>query len=201
MILSVDSIGPDGLDKSETIPLDVVAGWLGEAGESEWHPTADANFTAHFDRLGAKVLMKAEAAIPLEAPCARCLKPAAEVIRLDFLTCFVSGAAQPHNGLSACSTADEPKGGKFQDEEGTEASFDLESPDEEPFDGRTLNTDSVVCQELLVNLPLRCLCSPDCKGLCPSCGQNLNEKSCSCEQTATDPRWDALKSIRIRRKD
>ncbi|MQC48329.1 MAG: DUF177 domain-containing protein [Chloroflexi bacterium] len=41
-------------------------------------------------------------------------------------------------------------------------------------------------------LPIRALCRPDCRGLCATCGQNLNEGPCGCEQTATQPQWDAL---------
>jgi len=33
---------------------------------------------------------------------------------------------------------------------------------------------------LLVNLPMRLLCAPDCAGLCQKCGKNLNEGDCDC---------------------
>ena len=46
---------------------------------------------------------------------------------------------------------------------------------------------------LLVNLPMRFLCSEDCKGLCPKCGANLNEKSCGCTLKEVDPRLSKLK--------
>jgi len=39
-------------------------------------------------------------------------------------------------------------------------------------------------------------CREDCKGLCPHCGQNLNEGQCSCSVTLEEPRWAALKEIR-----
>ena len=35
-------------------------------------------------------------------------------------------------------------------------------------------------------------CSEDCKGLCATCGTNLNESTCSCTTTTSDSRWDAL---------
>lgn len=37
-----------------------------------------------------------------------------------------------------------------------------------------------VRQELMLEYPLRPLCKPDCKGLCPKCGENLNEGDCKC---------------------
>ncbi|MFO7841307.1 MAG: DUF177 domain-containing protein, partial [Fidelibacterota bacterium] len=40
------------------------------------------------------------------------------------------------------------------------------------------------------------LCSPDCKGLCPICGANLNHMNCSCKTENYDPRWDKLKELK-----
>jgi uncharacterized protein len=38
-------------------------------------------------------------------------------------------------------------------------------------------------QELILDLPVNPKCSPECKGLCPGCGTNLNEGGCSCGTT------------------
>lgn len=35
-------------------------------------------------------------------------------------------------------------------------------------------------QEIIIDYPIMPLCKPDCKGLCPKCGKNLNEGSCEC---------------------
>ncbi len=35
-------------------------------------------------------------------------------------------------------------------------------------------------EEILLNFSLRVLCSPDCRGLCPACGKNLNWGDCNC---------------------
>jgi uncharacterized protein len=50
-------------------------------------------------------------------------------------------------------------------------------------------------QNLLLNLPVKYLCSKSCKGLCSGCGENLNENQCKCTGKATDPRWEALKYL------
>jgi uncharacterized protein len=53
-----------------------------------------------------------------------------------------------------------------------------------------------VLQDLTVlSLPMRVLCRPDCAGLCPVCGQDLNEGSCDCETEEIDPRLVALKAL------
>jgi uncharacterized protein len=61
-------------------------------------------------------------------------------------------------------------------------------------------TELDVSQEIrdlvLLNLPFQVFCSPDCKGLCPRCGANLNSESCRCAEAEADPRWEALRGLR-----
>lgn len=38
-------------------------------------------------------------------------------------------------------------------------------------------------EEIILDYPLKPLCKPDCKGLCPKCGKNLNEGGCPCGST------------------
>jgi len=37
-------------------------------------------------------------------------------------------------------------------------------------------------EEIIVGMPMKPLCKPGCKGLCPKCGHNLNESNCGCKQ-------------------
>ncbi len=55
-------------------------------------------------------------------------------------------------------------------------------------------TDSIR-EDIIISLPMRAFCSDSCKGLCPYCGQNLNEKQCDCvkpELPKTPSAFDAL---------
>lgn len=45
---------------------------------------------------------------------------------------------------------------------------------------REVDITSDIREELLLTMPSRFLCSEDCKGLCPGCGADLNEKKCTC---------------------
>jgi len=49
---------------------------------------------------------------------------------------------------------------------------------------------------VLAEIPLNPLCSEACRGLCPVCGQNLNQESCTCIREDHDPRWDKLKQLK-----
>ena len=43
-----------------------------------------------------------------------------------------------------------------------------------------VSIDSDVREEIILDHPIRILCRPDCRGLCPTCGANLNQKGCDC---------------------
>jgi uncharacterized protein len=47
----------------------------------------------------------------------------------------------------------------------------------------------------LLSVPLKLLCRDDCRGLCPSCGTNLNRKQCGCATDTDTSRWSSLKKL------
>jgi uncharacterized protein len=59
-------------------------------------------------------------------------------------------------------------------------------------DGRTLDLREEVREAVLLEVPWHPLCSPDCRGLCPRCGTNLNERDCGCPPRRGAAPWDAL---------
>lgn len=112
-----------------------------------------------------------------EAPCARCLEPVRHELGGDFDLLF-----RPL-GIDAGPTeralgAPETEIGYYQ-----EGGLALED---------------VLREQVLLSLPVRTLCDADCKGLCPRCGRNLNDESCTCEAAPADARWSALSDLRSR---
>jgi uncharacterized protein len=112
-----------------------------------------------------------------EAPCARCLDPVNHTLAGDFDLLF-----RPL-GIDA---------GPSERELGT--------PDTEIgyYQEGGLMLEDVLREQVLLTLPVRTLCSADCKGLCPRCGRNLNAGACTCDATSGDPRWTALSDLRTR---
>lgn len=53
----------------------------------------------------------------------------------------------------------------------------------------------VLREYALLEIPISPLCSPDCKGLCPICGNNLNESTCIHDDDSIDPRLASLKTL------
>ncbi|MDE6905795.1 MAG: DUF177 domain-containing protein [Lachnospiraceae bacterium] len=63
-----------------------------------------------------------------------------------------------------------------------------------------LDVDRLIYDEILVNWPMKVLCRDDCKGICRKCGTNLNDNTCSCDQSEPDPRmaaaWDIFNQFK-----
>ncbi|MFM9277366.1 YceD family protein [Paenibacillus jiagnxiensis] len=108
-------------------------------------------------------------AAELDTLCSRCLTPVHEHMNIPFSERFEQGQEQPD----------------AEDEDMESIMIEGESFDTVPY-----------CEEsFLLHLPFAPLCRPDCKGLCPTCGQNWNEGSCSCNNERIDPRLAGLKDF------
>ncbi len=70
----------------------------------------------------------------------------------------------------------------------------LESGDNDDFlevPNMRLDLDALVEEDVNLALPSKYLCNDDCKGLCPTCGKNLNKDQCDCK-APIDPRMEVL---------
>ncbi len=61
--------------------------------------------------------------------------------------------------------------------------------------GHILKLRDMIIGEVYVNIPLKKLCNEDCRGLCPSCGANLNEEDCSCKPENSDNPFQKIYSL------
>ncbi|MGI6548980.1 MAG: YceD family protein [Syntrophomonadales bacterium] len=117
---------------------------------------------------GRLMVGKGEVKAKLELQCDRCLKSFRHKVELPFTIEFC---------------AEENR--EFFKNEETFIYFVEPQVDIEP----------VVLETILLSLPIRTLCSQECKGLCSNCGQDLNLAECHCQETEIDPRWEALKKM------
>lgn len=122
-----------------------------------------------FTNIGTgKVMICGDFKLVLEIPCDRCLETVAVPLEVKFEQEVVS----PDN--------------ENQEEEQSRQNFML---------GYELDTEAFVNGEILVNMPVKVLCKPDCKGICKQCGHNLNEGDCGCDTFVPDPRMATIKDI------
>ena len=75
------------------------------------------------------------------------------------------------------------------DEEDTRTTF---------FTGTKLAIGDILSEQILLALPMKVLCTVDCKGLCPTCGTNLNTGNCGCPKEEFSPRMDTLLELKRR---
>ncbi|MGA2404055.1 MAG: DUF177 domain-containing protein [Syntrophobacteraceae bacterium] len=75
-------------------------------------------------------------------------------------------------------------------------------PDElvyEFFDGEVIEVDRLIAEQIFLALPVKVLCSEECKGICTGCGANLNnEEACRCKTDSRQTPFSKLKSIKPR---
>lgn len=86
-----------------------------------------------------------------------------------------------------CAPLKEHYGFTFDNVLSKQASGEGESGDIIQVEGDTFDLDELVSSNVILNLPMKHLCSEDCKGLCPICGKNLNEGPCGCKREINSP--------------
>lgn len=109
-----------------------------------------------------------------ELLCARCLEPMTERLTGNFDLIFRPESVDGDGRERAIS------------EEETEIGY---------YEVSGLLLEDVMREQVLLSLPARTLCRPDCMGLCQHCGQNLNQAKCRCNEAPADPRWNALAGL------
>jgi uncharacterized protein len=125
----------------------------------------------------ADIRLKGSFSGTFEVPCARCVEPVKLPLQADFDLIFRPAEADTE-AAERSITAPETEIGYYLND--------------------SLSLEDVLREQVLLSLPARTLCKPDCKGLCPRCGADRNSTACSCE--VADPRWEALSGLRSRIK-
>lgn len=74
--------------------------------------------------------------------------------------------------------------------------LDLDEPDYDFYDGEVIDIDALVVEQMFLSLPVKVLCSEDCRGLCSKCGANLNEEQCRCTKEDTSPVFRKLEALK-----
>jgi uncharacterized protein len=123
----------------------------------------------------AKTDVKGSIAAPLEVDCTRCLTPVKRDLDIVFQVDFVDKEMFP---------------------ESKETHLENSDLDTDVIEGNELDLTEIAREQILLNLPEQELCKEDCRGICPTCGKDLNEGECRCGEDDVDPRWAALKDLR-----
>jgi uncharacterized protein len=159
---------------------------------TEFHAGGAAHLRAKVTKLGRKVLFQTRFMVPLEGQCKRCLKKVPVDEPIDLTLTFVPG--EPVRADAGAAARDPGSGEPV-------ASFDPVTVDEEPYSGKVIDLSGALREQILLAIPPSPVCEEACKGLCPQCGKDLNQGDCGCERTMIDPRWAALKDMKVQKKE
>jgi len=116
------------------------------------HPFKTCTVTGMAQNKGGVVSLKLEVCLQVETQCARCLKPLSLTRSFKVRETLV----------------------KESDD------IDQDSERYTVVRGRSLDLDEVILSAVLLDIDMVFLCREDCKGLCPTCGADLNEGMCDC---------------------
>ena len=122
------------------------------------------------DKAPHQIILSCDLTAEAKFACDRCNSEFIEEINTEFqVTCFFEEGK---------TSEDEPN-------------IKFISPDQDKID-----LSEEIKEYLLLAIPMKILCSEDCKGLCVTCGINLNEKTCSCSEKVINPIWEPLQKLK-----
>ncbi len=114
---------------------------------------------------GDVLLLQAVLAAKVQRTCGRCLKDFTGVVQAEVIEKFYPASAEH-----------------------------IEN-DAFVYDSDVIDITEPLREGLLLAEPMQALCKPDCRGLCPVCGADLNDGDCGCDRFTVDPRLAALKQF------
>lgn len=124
-----------------------------------------------FKLIGQDVTADGELVAHAVTPCARCLEPARVEIRVPIHEVWLKRGV---------------------DEAGMEEAPGESPPLVEFYEGEEIDLKEPLRELIMAELPRLAYCRADCKGLCPTCGVNLNRETCECPTllaSESEPEW------------
>ncbi len=151
-----------------------------------------ARVTARLEKLNRRILLAGHTSAELTCPCGRCLMPMTVHVPVDFRLTLVPADEYAHE------EAREDHGERRDRAEArVGGSFESKNADEEAYTGKVIDLEPILREQMLLALPSYPVCREACRGLCPVCGANLNDRDCGCDRHVPDPRWAGLKNVKL----
>jgi uncharacterized protein len=139
------------------------------SGDEESGLTSKIDIDVELTKVLREVTVLGDVSFTMVVPCSRCLEPVKLEISIPIRLLL--------------SPSDKVK--------------DDEDVDHETYVGEEVDLDEYLMEQIAMSLPVKVVCDEECKGLCPKCGINLNDYTCDCEKEWVDPRFAALKNLKI----
>jgi uncharacterized protein len=65
------------------------------------------------------------------------------------------------------------------------------------YQGGEIHLSEIACEQIFLEIPFKPLCQEDCRGLCPTCGKDLNLASCECVKEEFGSGFSALQKLKL----
>lgn len=206
LLIEVDNLPLEGWSFDDVLVTERVTALLNEHGSTDLTAVTPlrAQLSAHKVSHDS-VRLTGHASVHLTTPCGRCLNPAPVEVGVDLdMTLFpapVRRAPQADEAAApAAAGSSHRRGGKrppevVEEEEGAgPMDGDLDTG---TYENGEVDVAELLREQVLLEIPITPLCKADCKGLCQSCGKDLNEGACDCRPQQGDPRLAALARFKL----
>lgn len=172
VVLDLKSLQQDALAIDVALELGEVQG----AGGQDL-VEGPAHLTGSLTRRQDQFDLRARLTGRLTLECGRCLEPFGAALAVPFFLILVP-------------VADEQDPARAAEDEDDPAVFHAA--------GGQVDLRSIAAEQVYLNLPLKPVCNPACRGLCPTCGSNRNRIECGCRAVEVDPRLAPLLELKHR---
>lgn len=162
--------------------------WIAETVKStqESEIAENPHYTMDLElrKLQELVLVKGKMALDLGLTCSRCADDFQYVLTSKFQCMFTREKSLGYPEHNVGIAHSEPTGDKPED-------LDIEFLEKD-----YIELSDVLKEQIYLKLPVQPLCSEECKGICPVCGQNQNTHPCQCHRLKNTALANALKNFR-----
>lgn len=175
MIIDLTTISPDGRYLDFTLDKD----W--------WHSNEENDQILGFNtplkvkikiyKAGEKYILEGDLSGGLQVVCDRCIDTYHRDLRHDFKVYLGSPPPADTNWTEVELLDEDLEVGFIKDNE--------------------IDLDEIIREQIYLSLPMKFLCSDQCRGLCPTCGSNLNVRDCHCPKDQGHPGFLKLKDLKV----
>ena len=180
MYLRIEQIKEDGLELEFEEPSEFfpVLSEMVELGECRF--TAPIKTVLRAIRIDDMIDVKGRIHTVVRLPCSRCLKEYETALKSRFELTYVRWRPD------------------FQEDwQPDEIEISAADIGLVYFEGEDINLLDGIQEQVILALPVRMLCSENCKGLCADCGKDLNAGDCGCSRRPADNRFAVLKNLKL----
>ena len=172
MVFDIEEIGEEGLSFEFEADIDQL-----DIEQEDCSLNKIVEVRGRLTRVGDNVYLKGDVNTELALKCSRCLDRFIQPVSSKFKARFMP----------------------FENKTDSHRELELQDSDidVECYVGHRVDLTQSIRDEILLTVPVVCLCVDDCMGICPQCGIRLNEGSCECTNDLTlDPRLEVLKKLK-----